>query len=75
MKNFIFFLIVFITIPFYIRPQTPLDFKCPTLSENPRGNYALTGGKYKPSRNGEGEYLRVLIVFVQFQGDNAYADD
>jgi hypothetical protein len=75
MKNFIFLFTLFITVPFYILPQTPLDVNCPTLSENPRGNYAITGGKYKPSRNSEGQYLRVLIAFVQFAGDNSNAND
>jgi len=75
MKNLILFFTLFITFPFYILPQTPLDINCPTLSENPRGNYAITGGKYKPSRNTEGQYLRVLIAFVQFEGDNSYAND
>ncbi len=32
--------------------------------------YAVTGGRYKPSANAPGQFMRALIVFVQFDDDN-----
>lgn len=36
---------------------------------------ALDGGAYKPSSNAPGEYMRALVVFVQFSIDNNYVSD
>jgi hypothetical protein len=36
---------------------------------------ALTGGLFKPSSNGPGEYFRALIVFAQFNPDTFYLEN
>ncbi len=50
--------------------QLPTDFNCAPVMNDPRSNVAISGGLFKPCKNGAGEYLRILVAFVQFQGDN-----
>ena len=75
MKPLIILLFLLFLLSSTIISQTPDDFICAPVTEDPNSNFSITGGKYKPSKNGEGEYLRVLVVFVQFEGDNSAADD
>lgn len=46
---------------------------CGLYDQLPEGELqAVIGGKYKPSANAPGEYLRVVFVFVQFASDSNY---
>jgi M6 family metalloprotease-like protein len=47
----------------------PEEFCTATVFENTTIQ-AQTGGLYKPSSNGQNEYMKVLVVFVQFQDDD-----
>lgn len=75
MKPLIILLFLLFLFPSTIISQTPYDFISAPVPEDPNSNFSITGGKYKPSRNNEGDYLRVLVAFVQFQGDNSAAND
>lgn len=69
-----FFLILY-SLVCGINAQTDYPFNCPILSPEQGAPFSQTGGKYKPSSNLPGQYFRVLVVFVQFEGDNRPNDD
>ena len=75
MKTFIS-LLAFLSIFFLSETYSQIDdFKC-GLSENTKEQGLIqTGSLYKPAMNGPGEYLRTLVVFVQFSGDTRTDDD
>lgn len=47
------------------------DIQCPDLVVTKFALEAQTGGKFKPSSNSPGQYLRILFVFAQFNGDTS----
>jgi hypothetical protein len=71
MKHFSFlfmFLIILFSGPIYSQYYEDI---CPLPTTiNLRAVVSQTGGQYKPANNLPGQYLRVLVVFVQFQGDS-----
>lgn len=56
--------------------QDQFTVPCKTTPAGEEGkDRALDGGAYKPSSNAPGEYMRALVVFVQFSIDNNYVSD
>lgn len=71
MKIFAFLLMFFVILFSGSIYSQYYDDECPLPSTvNFRAASSQTGGLYKPSSNLPGQYFRVLVVFVQFQGDN-----
>ncbi len=68
-KNFLFAIFSILLIASFTIAQTN-NIACDFSPDTPKGELAaVVGGKYKPSSNAPGEYLRALIVFAQFQSD------
>ncbi|NCS88187.1 MAG: hypothetical protein AUK34_12135 [Ignavibacteria bacterium CG2_30_36_16] len=68
MKNFLLTCSFLFLISISIFPQEP-DVICPVVQVDKSAEYAQVGGIFKPSQNAPGEFLRVLIVFAEFEDD------
>lgn len=75
MKRLFFFILsFFIVLSPGLFSQNYNDI-CPDILVNKQALSAQSGGKYKPASHAPGQYLRVLIVFAQFSGDERIFSD
>jgi hypothetical protein len=65
--SIIFIVSIFLLFSSYGQNYTSFECETSLLSEGEK--WALDGGKYKPSANAPGEYMRALVVYVQFSID------
>lgn len=70
MKALHFFILSFLIVINAVVYSQNYNDNCPVVHVNRQSIEAQTGGRYKPASNALGQYLRVLIVFAQFSGDN-----
>lgn len=75
MKRLIFFGLSFLIVFSSGLFSQNYDDICPDVLVNKQALSAQTGGKYKPASHAPGQYLRVLIVFAQFSGDERIFSD
>lgn len=71
MINFVFFLI----LGFSVVTAQDFNYYCPEPPIAETAEMSQIGGLYKPSMNAPNEFFRILVVFVQFSGDNRYFSD
>ncbi|MGE5435587.1 MAG: hypothetical protein ACM3O3_00040 [Syntrophothermus sp.] len=71
MKKFIFALCFFC---FNIFNYSQQNIEC-SLDYEVSDEFALYGGKYKPSVNSPGQFLRALVVFVEFSSDSSFVEN
>ncbi len=63
-------LVLFALIPFVLFSQE--DFNtCEDATEAPGALFSQVGGKFKPAQTGQAEYMKALIIYVQFDCDQA----
>lgn len=72
-KTLIFGLYFFLSVLLQAQNNSPIE--CSTLYSDQGSQRALTGGAYKPSSCASNEYMRALVVFVQFEQDNSSIPD
>lgn len=73
MKEILSLVILIILLTNYNKAQINID--CGNIPVEKNAIAAQTGGKYKPSSNAPGQYLRILFVFAQFSGDTRNFED
>ncbi len=61
-------LVLFVMVPFFLFSQE--DFNtCEDATEAPGASFSQVGGKFKPAQTGQGEYMKALIIYAQFDND------